>query len=574
MIVGESFTDVELKCLEKVASFLLHHTEGDGSGTFSIQAVKRLKSAQQHVLVLSVELQQHSTKNLHQPDQNDNPQSNQEIRKLKDIILKGDGKIVLRIWSNGARWWNLNMKQLFLCVDSDVSDDESTHNEEQLLILRNRLALSEVSGYRVAKRAIQYYNMKRRKNNEKIPEQEHQSLETRICIPEVIHFNLEENPSLTSQPWALFSYVGEGSSHINNDEEIRLDKSSRWFVCDDFIYNMVKIRHEFGFDEPHPRHGRVNVDQALDYALQVLDTIILPIHFAFFDEFYAKYNNGKKHPRNHFESDLLKEDSCNLVWDWFSKNHNSNSISDDLMNSNEQRQSSCTYKDMVKFYETVITNLQNQLNPKECSEINEAEHIQAKDQNNDNNDKKFAILIDVLTECVQTLQTESNDFADIQELPAVLCHIDLQPQNMILCKKVAFNNDGDEIPKIFSVLDWEESCYADPRFELLLLCRKVVANRDQANVLWDRYESFVNGNFGAQVCEHRRYPSGECKIGSIEPWLKLETVHSILTMTIQGMDLGGRSPWEEKPELFDKISRELMRLESLGWKFCDQFLRS
>ena len=497
------------------------------------------------------------------------------MNELKEIIRKGDGKIVLRIWSNGARWWNLNMKRLFLYIDSDVSDEESASNQEQLLILRNHLAWSEVAGYRVAKRAIQCYNMKRRKNNQKIVEQERQLLETRICIPEVIHFNLEANPDLTSQPWALFSYVGEGSSYINDEEDIRLDESSKWVVCNDLIHNMVKVRHEFGFDEPHPRHGRVNIDQALDYALHVFDTIVLPIHFAFFDEFYTTYNDGNKHtPMNHFESDLLQKDGCSLIWDWFSYNHNSNRNSDGLINSNEHRQRPCTYEDMVNFYDIVITNLQNQLRPKKCTEINEVELIQERGQNEDNNDKKFEMLIEILGECVQTLQMESNDFTHIQELPPVLCHIDLQPQNMILCKNLAFNKNDKEIPKIFSVLDWEESCYADPRFELLLLCRKVVANRDQANVLWHRYEAFVNEHFGEQVWEHRGYPRGKCNIGSIDPWLKLETVHSILTMTIQGMDLGGRSPWEEKPDLFDKISRELMRLESLGWKFCDQFYQN
>ena len=107
-----------------------------------------------------------------------------------------------------------------------------------------------------------------------------------------------------------------------------------------------------------------------------------------------------------------------------------------------------------------------------------------------------------------------------------------------------------------------------------MLCRKVAANRDQANTLWERYECIIEEHFGEKVWEHRGCQTNESIIGSIEPWLKLETVHSILTMTIQGLNLGGRSPWEEKPDLLDKINRELIRLRDLGWKFCDDFLNN
>jgi hypothetical protein len=123
---------------------------------------------------------------------------------------------------------------------------------------------------------------------------------------------------------------------------------------------------------------------------------------------------------------------------------------------------------------------------------------------------------------------------------------------MIICtsKKVPSN-----IPRITSILDWEESCYADPRFELLLLCRKVVANRKQADSLWSYYSKYLIDQF-------------HLKVGPIDPWLRLESVHSLLGMCMQGMDLleGGRNPWEEQSDLLNKMQCEIYRLQHcLNW---------
>jgi thiamine kinase-like enzyme len=125
--------------------------------------------------------------------------------------------------------------------------------------------------------------------------------------------------------------------------------------------------------------------------------------------------------------------------------------------------------------------------------------------------------------------------------------MDCQPQNLIHFSKW----------RIASVLDWEEACYADPRFELLLLSRKVCASREQADVLWRTYEQEMNKN-----------------IGPIEAWLKLEAVHSLTTSLLQSMDLGGRSPWETKPDLLGKMEREFHRLFGLGYKFCKDVIKS
>jgi hypothetical protein len=41
---------------------------------------------------------------------------------------------------------------------------------------------------------------------------------------------------------------------------------------------MVKTRHEFGFDEPHPRWCRVPVQESLEYATRILEQVVIPLH--------------------------------------------------------------------------------------------------------------------------------------------------------------------------------------------------------------------------------------------------------------------------------------------------------
>jgi len=159
-------------------------------------------------------------------------------------------------------------------------------------------------------------------------------------------------------------------------------------------------------------------------------------------------------------------------------------------------------------------------------------------------------------------------------------------------------------PKVLSVFDWEDAAWADPRFDLILLCRKVCANRNQANVLWSEYanamlvlkkamtnddhdynhdydgggdednknndelvdkEGCTNSNTMGCSTSSEYHLTKKNFIGPIKPWLQLETVHSITTMLLQSTDLlgGGRNPWETKNDLWGKLQRELTRLEDL-----------
>ena len=245
--------------------------------------------------------------------------------------------------------------------------------------------------------------------------------------------------------------------------------------------SMVKLRHEFGFDEPHPRWGRVPENKALTYALQVLQEVIIPIHRHFHDR-----------------SDQLsaqEDDEC----------------------PNDATPSAYTFQSMLTLYNSAI----EQMHAAHCIDtfLNHA--------------------ITQLERGIRHLQEGSHD---IPNLPPTLVHMDCQPQNILFA-----NPSDSNKPVIVSVLDWEDSAIADPRFELVMLGRKVCANRTQALTIWKTYEEAM-----------------QIDLGGMELWLQLETVHSLTTLLLQSLDLlhGSRSPWESKPDLMQKIERELHRLQA------------
>lgn len=151
--------------------------------------------------------------------------------------------------------------------------------------------------------------------------------------------------------------------------------------------------------------------------------------------------------------------------------------------------------------------------------------------------RKLSLFVSLFLDCVKEIKEEATIFFsqdNLFRLPAVLCHMDLQPQNILFynfdppLRSPATPSLVSDLPRIRCVLDWEDAAWADPRFELLLLGRKVCANRDQALIVWEHYAKFLQ----------ETNPS--MKLGPMEPWLKLGGVHSILTLLLQ-VGVGGES---------------------------------
>jgi hypothetical protein len=342
-----------------------------------------------------------------------------------NVINAGGNQVVVRQWKGSARWWNLNSNQ---------SSTES-------------IARAEVSAYRIACQAL-----------------------SNLWIPKVLHFDSYTDLDSCTYPWAIFSYVGENSTHFNSDK----------VYTEEWIHEMITIRHEFGFDEPHPRWGRVPVERALEYATKVLRNVMIPLHQYILRNTYLDWNDLCCHGRGY------------------------------------------TYEHMITLYIQAFTKLQ------ETNNISDFDEYQ----------KRWSNIINKIGRFISNALVDSSR---IKTLPMVLVHMDCQPQNMIFCRSM-------DVTYITSVLDWEEAAYADPRFDLILLCRKVCANRMQADEIWKLYEA-------------------ECPqiLGDITPWLRLEAIHSIITLLLQLFNLqqGGRNPWESTIDIFMKIEREVYRLNEL-----------
>ena len=192
----------------------------------------------------------------------------------------------------------------------------------------------------------------------------------------------------------------------------------------------------------------------------------------------------------------------------------------------------------------------------------------------DDNRRRMQHILGTLQLCIEQLEQEYVGWESsfTSQLPPVLCHCDLQPQNIIFWTEDPIPGDDDpldnrllhhDIPNIACVLDWEEASWADPRFELILLCRKICANMDQATAVWRHYTAQIQQWAEIHNVQHM------IKIGPMEPWLKLEAVHSLTLFLLQIMNLSGRgAQWERNPDLLSKMERELSRLSMLGWTFC------
>lgn len=375
--------------------------------------IQAAKSAQQRVLVL---LFPSTLQVVDGPD----------ARVWREVLKSGCNRLVVRIWLASSRWWTLNRS------DGGLVD----------------MAQSEVAGYRVARQALKA---------------------TSIRIPKVLYSSSDVDETVAGchhHPWAVLEYVGVASTLF-----------ARHGCTEEWSTSMIKTRHEFGFDEPHPRWGRVPVARCLPYALAVLHQVVVPIH-----RYHATVSSPE--PANQLLGYRV----------------------------NDHKVRGYRFSDMVGLYERTLAEI---------------------DPGND----------DKMNQSMARLESGVARLAALQRLihnlPPVLCHMDCQPQNLLFQQ----GNNGS-LPRVASVLDWEEAAFADPRFELLLLGRKVCANLEQAQEIWREYQKAM--------------PQDD--LGDLEPWLLLETVHSLTTLVLQALNLGGRSPWETKPDLWGKIERECSRI--------------
>jgi hypothetical protein len=207
-----------------------------------------------------------------------------------------------------------------------------------------------------------------------------------------------------SPPWALIEYVGQKSSRFDDFTKVY---DQTW------TESMIKVRDEFGFPEPHPRWGRVPVDDALLYALRVLDQVTLPLHRHFYQN-GAVVGNAEKAA---LCSDLLE---CEQGY---------------------------TYTRMLQHYRKVLAQMEAVVAPASL----------------ETKDERLSASLEALGHCILELEKEA-----VKPLPLVLVHMDCQPQNIV------FSRTPERDPWcISSVLDWEDCAFGDPRFELLLLGRKV-----------------------------------------------------------------------------------------------------
>ena len=349
-------------------------------------------------------------------------------QRVRIVSLANGSRVVVRIWTSGSRWWNMNLSR------------------NTKLLCR-----SEIAGYRIAKRFL--------------PE---------LTIPREIHVDMEKM-------WGIYEFVCDVEG-----------------LDDSWTTGMIKNREEFGYMEPHPRHGRVPVEQSLEYSLMVLRSVTIPLHRAM----------------NEIENHKALED-IDLLDGWTTKGFSYQ----------------YAFLRMTREYRKTFNRMWDSFMGRP------AVHV-----------AKLRNALNCLRDAIDGVEREAFKL-ETPVLRPVLCHMDYQPQNMVFARETP-----DSPATISSVLDWEEAAYADPRFDLLLLCRKVAANREQAEIIWNAY----------------RDEMPQPALGPIEPWLQLEGVHSLTTLLLQAMSLlnGGRAPWESKPELWGKIEREFQRLVDGGWNEC------
>jgi Phosphotransferase enzyme family len=440
--------------------------------------------------------------NLADEDESVPSESKGMINAVEDALWNGNYSVVVRIWVGSSRWWN--------CHHSAKED----------------ISLQEVYGYNLAHHIFS-----------KGVDQP----STKMRLPRVLYYSKNES-SLHQRPWAILEYVGPLSRHFANADSDRSEGPS--VVLDTtYIDSMIPVRMEYGYDEPHLRWGRLPVDRCIEYATNVLDSFIVPLHSHFY---YNSATGDILEPRLKFA-------------------HRPNTMDKPI-----------SYQAMVQFYSAKYDEF---IEPNIPNARSTPTHIGCKvptpDMNKVPSTNYKHLLYEAsqkVKEAIDTLTYESKNVYPIPKLTSVLCHLDLQPQNVLFATTTQRPTGTASVPFLVSVLDWEEAAYADPRFELLLLCRKVCANVEQANVIWHLYTQRMQNQYNATG------PHPSIELGPIEPWLKLETVHSITTLLLECVAGGGRGKRAESNappaasvngKIFGKMQREFRRLFRMGWSFCD-----
>jgi len=157
---------------------------------------------------------------------------------------------------------------------------------------------------------------------------------------------------------------------------------------------LIRPRFKYGYEEYHPRWGRLSVDQSLPYALAIIDQVLVPLH----------------------KSNITELSPDLRVSSWGVRFH---------------------FLDVADRVRVQLSAVQT------CDS-----HMR--------NAVEFAVSVT----CRAMTLWKRSGLQSEQRIPCVLCHMDLQPQNV----------SRDAMGKILFVFDWEEAAWADPTFELLLLC--------------------------------------------------------------------------------------------------------
>ena len=446
---------------------------------------------------------------------------------VQDALRNGNYHVIVRIWIGTSRWWN--------CHHSAMAPGATPEPLQSL----NYISQREVYGYQLVEHIF---------STSMNP--------SKLRLPRVLYYS-NVTDTLCS-PWAILEYVGPLSSmYLNNSNpggpSVILDTT--------FVDSMIPIRMEYGFNETHLRWGRLPLDRCIEYATHVLDSFIVPLHFYFFRRMY---NSLHLEPFvNFFVPPNMKDISLSYGT---------------MMH---------LYK--AKYDDFIESNVRILCSPPAAPQINRSQPTHFMPFLSEASLK--------LKEAIDALIYEAETNQPIPSLPPVLCHMDLQPQNLFFASSkpptassfsaahvdhekvsVVIGSGVERCPPeanrhllhLVTVLDWEEAAYADPRFEILMLCRKVCANREQADVLWRVYSQRM------ELCSKDDRNHLPIELGRIEPWLKLEAVHSLTTLVLECVAGGGRGKRtvnDVRPvpflEVLGKMQREFQRLFKMGWSFCD-----